>query len=102
MTKTVTYAKTSPWVNTNIYGNFLDIINYTPVSKKPDDVLYTVDKVYEYRPDLLAYDLYGNAGLWWVFRSRNPNSIDDPIFDFRSGVTIYIPKKETLIADLGV
>jgi hypothetical protein len=97
-----TYSKSSPYYGTGIYGNFLDILEYQPVTKKPDDVLYTIDKIYEFRPDLLAFDLYGNSALWWVFRSRNPNSIDDPIFDFRSGVKIYIPKKETLIADLGI
>jgi hypothetical protein len=97
-----TYSKSSPYYSTGVYGNFLDVIDYTPVTQKPDDVVYTIDKIYEFRPDLLAYDLYGNSGLWWVFRSRNPNSIDDPIFDFRAGVSIYIPKKETLIADLGI
>lgn len=97
-----TYSKSSPYYGTGVFGNFLDIIEYTAVSQQPDDVLYVIDKVYEFRPDLLAFDLYGDSGLWWVFRSRNPNSIDDPIFDFRSGVTIYIPKKETLVADLGI
>jgi len=97
-----TYNKSSPYYSTKTFGNFLDVIEYTAVSQKPDDVLYVIDKVYEFRPDLLAFDLYGNAGLWWVFRSRNPNSIDDPIFDFRSGITIYIPKKETLVTDLGI
>jgi hypothetical protein len=97
-----TYSKSSPYYGTGVFGNFLDIIEYSAVSQQPDDVLYVIDKVYEFRPDLLAFDLYGNAGLWWVFRSRNPNSIDDPIFDFRSGVTIYIPKKETLVSDLGL
>ena len=99
---TATYSKSSPWANTGVYGNFLDIINYTPVTQKPDDVLYTIDKIYEFRPQLLAFDLYGDVGLWWVFKSRNPNSLDDPIFDFQAGVTIYIPKKETLITDLGL
>lgn len=97
-----TYSKSSPYYGTGVFGNFLDIIEYTAVSQQPDDVLYVIDKVYEFRPDLLAFDLYGNAGLWWVFRSRNPNSIDDPIFDFRSGVTIYVPKKETLVSELGL
>jgi len=97
-----TYNKSSPYYSTGVFGTFLDVIEYTAVSQKPDDVLYVIDKVYEFRPDLLAFDLYGNAGLWWVFRSRNPNSIDDPIFDFRSGITIYIPKKETLVTDLGI
>jgi hypothetical protein len=51
---------------------------------------------------MLAYDLYGESSLWWVFAQRNPNVLKDPVFDFRSGVQIYIPKKATLQADLGV
>lgn len=98
----ITYSKSSPYNSTGVFGNFLDVIAYTPVTQRDDDVLYTIDNVYEFRPDLLAFDLYGDSALWWVFRSRNPNSIDDPIFDFRSGVSIYIPKKETLVADLGI
>ena len=57
---------------------------------------------YKNRPDLLAADLYGDAALWWVFAARNPNVLKDPLFDFRPGVTIYIPTKETLVADLGL
>lgn len=98
----IEYSKNSPYYNTKSFGQFLDLIEYRPVSQRNDDLLYTIDKIYEFRPDLLAYDLYGSSSLWWVFRSRNPNSIDDPIFDFRSGLVIYIPKKETLTADLGV
>ena len=98
----VTYSKSSPYYSTNVFGNFLDIMEPRIITRSPDDVLYTIDKVYEFRPDLLAFDLYGDASLWWVFIGRNPNSLNDPIFDFRSGVTIYIPKKETLVTDLGL
>ena len=69
---------------------------------KTDDVLYEIDSVYEYRPDLLAYDLYGDSALWWVFAQRNPNVIKDPLFDFRAGYRIYIPQKTTLQQDLGI
>lgn len=96
------YSKSSPWAITPYFGKYLDQINYRSVSKKPDDVLYTVDAVYEHRPDLLASDLYDDPGLWWVFKARNPNTIDDPIFDFTSGIKIYIPKKTTLVEDLGL
>jgi hypothetical protein len=101
---TVTYNKTSPYYNTTTWGNgqFLDLINYTPISKKADDVVFTINKIYEYRPDLLAFDLYGDSGLWWVFKSRNPNTLDDPIFDFQAGIQIYVPQKNTLIANLGI
>lgn len=96
------YSKSSPYFKTGNFGNFLDIINYRSITKYPDDVLYRIDKMYEFRPDLLAFDLYGDAALWWVFRERNPNTIDDPIFDFQAGLKIYIPKKQNLVSDLGI
>jgi hypothetical protein len=97
-----TYSKNSPYYATRKYGVFLDIMEPRPFRKLASDTSYKIDRVYQYRPDLLAYDLYGDAGLWWVFTQRNPNVIKDPIFDFRAGVSIFIPKKETLIADLGL
>lgn len=96
------YSSSSPYAQTRTFGNFLDVMINRPISKLDDDVLYAIDKVYEYRPDMLASDLYGNSALWWVFAQRNPNVLKDPLFDFRSGVQIYIPKKATLQSDLGV
>jgi hypothetical protein len=100
---TTTYSKSSPYYSTNTFGKkYLDLLVYRPIDKQADDVSFTINGTYQFRPDLLAYDLYGDSGLWWVFKSRNPNSIDDPIFDFRAGVTIYIPKKNTLVSNLGI
>lgn len=98
----IKYSKTSPYSGTSTFGNFLDILSYRSITKKEDDVTYVIDKVYQYRPDMLAHDLYGNSALWWVFAVRNPNVLRDPLFGFRAGTTIYIPKKETLVADLGI
>ena len=96
------YSSSSPYAQTRTFGNFLDVMINRPISKLDDDVLYAIDKVYEYRPDMLASDLYGNSALWWVFAQRNPNVLKDPLFDFRAGAQIYIPKKATLQSDLGV
>ena len=52
--------------------------------------------------DLLAFDLYSDSRLWWVFAQRNPNSLPDPFFDFVVGVGIYIPKLSTLTQVLGI
>jgi alpha-L-fucosidase len=98
----VVYKNASPYFQTQPYGNFLDVMTNRPITKAIDDVLYEIDKVYEYRPDMLAFDLYGDSALWWVFAQRNPNVLKNPLFDFRAGVQIYIPKKTTLQADLGV
>lgn len=96
-----TYSKSSPYAKTSIHGNFLDIMEYRTFPRLPDDVLFQINSTYQYRPDLLAHDLYGDAGLWWVFAVRNPNTVKDPVFDFRTGTTIYLPKKATLLNALG-
>jgi hypothetical protein len=90
------YSRYSPYSNTELYGNFLDVTTIPPIVPNLDDVTLTINKTYEYRPDLLAFDLYGNAELWWVFAVRNPNVIKDPVFDLRSGVEIFLPRKESL------
>lgn len=97
-----TYNKTSPYYGTETFGNFLDIMKYRSIPKKVDDVTYIIDRIYKFRPDLLAYDLYGDSALWWVFAVRNPNVLKDPVLGFLPGVTIKIPKKETLVDALGV
>jgi hypothetical protein len=73
-----------------------------PLPMQPSDVYWTITQVYEYRPDLLAFDLYSDSRLWWVFAQRNPNSLPDPFFDFVVGVGIYIPKLSTLTQVLGI
>ena len=98
----VQYNSASPYAATGLYGQFLDIMQARKITSRVDDVLYAIDSVYQYRPDMLAFDLYNNSALWWVFAARNPNIIKDPIFDFAAGTEIYIPKKETLTIDLGL
>lgn len=95
------YKKTSPYYQTSTFGQFLDVITHRPIPKLADDELFTINATYAYRPDLLAHDLYNDAGYWWVFAARNPNIIEDPIYDFRPGQAIYIPKLSTLTASLG-
>ena len=97
----VNYLPSSPYFQTNSFGNFLDVMINRPITKLPDDVLYEIDSVYQYRPDLLSADLYGTSSLWWVFAQRNPNALPDPLYDFRDGVQIYLPKITTLKAALG-
>jgi alpha-L-fucosidase len=82
--------------------NYLDILTIRPVSAEVDDFLYTIEAQYTYRPDLLAFDLYGDAGLWWVFIQRNLDVLQDPVFDFTPGKNIYIPKNSSLRTVLGL
>lgn len=92
----VEYSRTSPYSSTTINQNYLDIANFPTIPKLSGDTLLEINQTYQYRPDLLAFDLYGDPGLWWVFALRNPNVIEDPVFSMRIGTKIFIPKKNTL------
>jgi hypothetical protein len=96
------YSSTSPWYKTLITNNYLNLLTIRPVSAETDDYLYTIESQYAYRPDLLAFDLYGTSSLWWVFTQRNLNVIQDPILDFIPGKQIYICKKNSLFNALGL
>jgi hypothetical protein len=96
------YTNTSPWYNTKIKQNYLDILTIRPVAADNDDFLYTIQPQYSHRPDLLANDLYGQSNLWWVFIQRNLDVLQDPILDFVPGVQIYIPKGRNLNTVLGL
>jgi alpha-L-fucosidase len=96
------YTNTSPWFTTDNTQDYLDILSIRPVSAEPDDFLYTIEPQYEYRPDLLAFDLYGETSLWWVFTQRNMDALQDPIYDFVAGKKIYIPKNSSLRTVLGI
>ena len=96
------YDQSSPYYTTQYSQYFLDTMVNRPIPKLPDDQYFTINLTYQYRPDLLAFDLYENAGLWWVFYQRNPNSISKPPVDFTSGTRIYLPKITTLQSVLGI
>lgn len=98
----ILYPETSPYYSTNIFNQkFLDVMNNRSIPKNANDVYWEITVTYDNRPDLLAYDLYADSRLWWVFANRNPNKLKDPLFDFVTGVGIYLPKSETLKETLG-
>jgi hypothetical protein len=97
------YPTTSPYHLTNVVnGKYLDVMVNRPLPVDPTDQYWTITEVYNLRPDLLAYDLYNDSKLWWVFAQRNPNKLPDPLFSFRTGVSIYVPKLGALSNVLGI
>jgi hypothetical protein len=96
------YKNTSPYYTTDDSNGYLDVMTYRNIIAETDDILYTIDKKYENRPDLLAYDVYKNVDFWWVFAMRNVNVIKDPIYDFIAGTKIYLPKLSNIKTSLGV
>jgi hypothetical protein len=75
---------------------FLDVNNLPSLPQNVNDERYVINAMYDERPDLLAYELYGSTRLWWVFSIRNPDLLKDPIRDFKSGLTIFLPSAENV------
>lgn len=91
----VEYRQDSLYRTTNIVDKkYLDILdigikNINSISTKS----YKIENKYQNRPDVLAYDLYGNAKLWWIFAILNQDTLVDPIIDFEAGLTIQVPER---------
>jgi hypothetical protein len=95
------YDSTTAYYNTGYSQFFLDTWQNRSIPKQGDDRILLINQTYQYRPDLLAYDLYDTPTLWWVFYQRNPNTLTKPPLDFQAGVQIYLPKISTLRNVLG-
>ena len=98
------YDSKSNYAITSTNRKYLEIYQppLTENTLSQETTSMVIQPKYNKRPDLLAFDMYGSPRLWWVFAQRNPDQIEDPIYDFKPGVTIQLPKKENLLKDLGV
>jgi hypothetical protein len=96
------YSLSSPYYATPQTAGYLDVMTFRDIPVQSDDVLFVLTKNYEYRPELLANDLYGDVNLWWIFAVRNKSVIQDPIFDMTAGTAIYLPRLTTLKSVLGI
>lgn len=77
-------------------GLFLGVNKLPILNGSLYDEDYVIEQKYDQRPDLLAYQLYENPRLWWVFALRNLDRIQDPIRDFRAGTPIKLPSAESV------
>lgn len=60
-----------------------------PYVRTGDEKVMLITKGVEYRPDLIAYDVYGVPEAWW--KIMEVNNIFD-IYDFKVGRTVFLPK----------
>ena len=99
---TVNYNNTSPYYTTP--QNSWALLSWPGIviPTYDTDQSLLLPMMYQYRPDLLAYDLYGTTRLWWCFSVRNPDVIKDPIYDFVAGIGIYITQKDALFSLLNL
>ena len=65
------YSNTSPYFATGQNNISLDFFTPRTITAEEDDVSYMIDRIYAYRPDLLAFDLYENKDLWCRPCSQN-------------------------------
>ena len=90
------YSNFSPYYKTPEVNGHLDILSLRDIPAASDDVLFEITQTYSLRPDLLAYDLYNDSRLWWVFAVRNKDIIQDSTYDLVAGQRIYIPSLPNL------
>ncbi len=100
MTK-VNYRAGSPWAATSQENWYLDNMRYRDIRRDATDELITLESRYQFRPYNLSFDKYGSRDYWWVFMQLNMNVIRDPIYDFVTGIQIFVPTKDRLLASMG-
>ena len=88
------YKRTSHLRATKIADGYADIYEPPLLPDFARTEEFTITQKYVKRPDLLAYDLYGESKFWWLFPLYNKNSILDPINDFTLGKVIIIPTRD--------
>jgi hypothetical protein len=90
-----TYDNKSYLHSTGKNGFYLDIAklpSMTGVNSKTVVVPPECDN----RIDLFSYQQYGSSRYWWMIALANADAIKDPIWDFRSGMTVLVPDKAKL------
>jgi hypothetical protein len=72
---------------------FWDATVYPDIPYDPNDMFITLTDSQAARPDLLAYDNYGDPTLMWVILLANSVDLPDQLIE---GQTIRIPAKNTI------
>lgn len=83
---------------TIVDGNKLGWWERKIMPKSTTDITFTVTAEYQYRPDKLAYDVYGRANLQWFVLQYN--NVTDLFRDFAVGSVIVLPTKSRLYMEL--
>lgn len=67
---------------------FWDVPDFPVIEQQSDDLVYTVQSGDSSRIDLIAFDIYGDAELWWVILLANNLQL---ITDLTVGQILTIP-----------
>jgi hypothetical protein len=97
----VDYSSTSPYATTKQAPWHIGLYKHRHLRAHKGDREIVIGIKYNFRPDLLSFDLYGTPVYWWVFCVRNINVIRDPVWDFEAGKVIMVPTVEHLKSVVG-
>jgi hypothetical protein len=93
------YDNKSYLYNTSYNKFYLDVAKLPSMENVIGD-LVVVPPSCEYRIDLFSYQQYGSSRLWWVIALANADQIKDPIWDFKSGLTLIVPRDFPLVEQM--
>jgi hypothetical protein len=98
--QTVTVADQSPYVNTNLYRGSDDKLFFGPwhrlvLENDITDIFHTVGSGEVGALDLIAFNYYGQEGLWWLLADFN--SITDQFSEMSVGMVLRIPTKQRVM-----
>jgi hypothetical protein len=93
---TVTYDPRSFYAQTKLTQSYLDVLTAPTIILDGNQKPYVIDNKYDHRPDRLSYDLYSTSKLWWVFAVCNRDILEDPLWDFKTGIEIIVPSPESV------
>lgn len=93
------YSGKSYLRNTTIRKFFLDIASLPRIDYSKGDYIIVPPQC-EHRIDLFSYMQYGSSRMWWLIALANDNIIRDPIWDFKSGMNVFVPRDNALLEKL--
>lgn len=99
MAQTSLYTDKSYLKNTGFRKFFLDVARLPKIDTAVGDYI-TVPVECENRMDLFSYQQYGSSRLWWIIALANADMIKDPIWDFKSGMVVFVPRDSALLEKL--
>ena len=92
------YNNKSFYSQTNTREFYLDLWTDPDLPQLSSDEKMSIPTAFDKRPDLMAFDLYGDPSYWWVFAVRNKDILIDPVEDFTAGTVISILSKDGLLS----
>lgn len=95
------YDSKSYLSNTNLKKFYLDTANLPSMERATGDTV-KVPPDCEHRIDLFSYKMYGSSRLWWIIALANADVITDPIWDFKAGMYLLVPRDSVMLEQLSM